>query len=79
MMSKKLLSLGRKQISKFNSSLDNMDLKQKQGDKAWKTLYQTKVQLDFGRISEPTLDANKLAKMHSKIEWRGKVTYGNWT
>lgn len=32
-MSKKLLSLGRKQISKFNSWLDNMDLKQKQGDK----------------------------------------------
>ena len=79
MMVKKLLKLCRNQISKFNSSLDNMDLEQKTGGQRWRTLYQTKVRLDFGRISEATLDANKLAEMHSKTEWRGKVAYGNWT
>jgi len=35
MMIKKSPNLGRKQIGKFNSPLDNMDLKQRQENKAW--------------------------------------------
>lgn len=42
-----------RQIGKFNSPLDNLDLKQKQRDKTLRTLFKTKVQLEGG-ISEPS-------------------------